>query len=224
MTGGGPGTQTYTASFYLYTVGFTQFHLSQATAGSWLFLILTALVVMLPGAAAAQSGAGRDGTRRKPPRRRPRRAHRRSGASCSSASSSSSCSCRSTGCSTPRSSRATTTSPSRRSGSRTSRRWCTTRRRCSPIAASQGLINSLIISTVGDDAVRAARHADGLQPRALQHRRPAPVVLGAVAALPAADRHRAADLPDLPQPRPPRHAFRPDPRLHRVHPAGDRCG
>ena len=28
MTGGGPGTQTYTASFYLYTVGFTQFHLS----------------------------------------------------------------------------------------------------------------------------------------------------------------------------------------------------
>ena len=45
MTGGGPGTQTYTASFYLYTVGFAQFHLSQATAGSWLFLIFTALVV-----------------------------------------------------------------------------------------------------------------------------------------------------------------------------------
>ncbi|MCU0790127.1 MAG: sugar ABC transporter permease [Nitratireductor sp.] len=47
MTGGGPGTQTYTASFYLYTVGFTQFHLSQATAGSWLFMIITAAVVML---------------------------------------------------------------------------------------------------------------------------------------------------------------------------------
>jgi multiple sugar transport system permease protein len=47
MTGGGPGTQTYTASFYLYTVGFTQFHLSQATAGSWIFLIVTALVVGL---------------------------------------------------------------------------------------------------------------------------------------------------------------------------------
>ena len=45
MTGGGPGTQTYTASYYLYTVGFTQFHLSQATAGSWLFLIFTAAVV-----------------------------------------------------------------------------------------------------------------------------------------------------------------------------------
>lgn len=47
MTGGGPGTKTYTASFYLYTVGFTQFHLSQATAGSWIFLILTAAIVGL---------------------------------------------------------------------------------------------------------------------------------------------------------------------------------
>ena len=47
MTGGGPGTQTYTASYYLYTIGFTQFHLSQATAGSWLFLIVTAFVVTL---------------------------------------------------------------------------------------------------------------------------------------------------------------------------------
>ena len=45
MTGGGPGTKTYTSSFYLYTVGFTQFHLSQATAGSWIFLILTIIVV-----------------------------------------------------------------------------------------------------------------------------------------------------------------------------------
>jgi multiple sugar transport system permease protein len=46
MTGGGPGTKTYTASFYLFTIGFTQFHISQATAGSWLFLILTLVVVM----------------------------------------------------------------------------------------------------------------------------------------------------------------------------------
>lgn len=45
MTGGGPGTKTYTSSFYLYTVGFTQFHLSQATAGSWIFLALTIVVV-----------------------------------------------------------------------------------------------------------------------------------------------------------------------------------
>jgi len=45
MTGGGPGTKTYTASFYLYTVGFAQFHISQATAGSWIFLIITVVVV-----------------------------------------------------------------------------------------------------------------------------------------------------------------------------------
>jgi multiple sugar transport system permease protein len=45
MTGGGPGTNTYTSSFYLYTVGFTQFHLSEATAGSWIILVLTAVVI-----------------------------------------------------------------------------------------------------------------------------------------------------------------------------------
>jgi multiple sugar transport system permease protein len=47
MTGGGPGTQTYTASYYLYTIGFTQLHLSRATAGAWIFLVLTLLVVFL---------------------------------------------------------------------------------------------------------------------------------------------------------------------------------
>ncbi|MGK9170241.1 sugar ABC transporter permease [Inquilinus limosus] len=47
MTGGGPGTKTYTSSYYLYTVGFTQFHLSQATAGSWIFLILISVLVGL---------------------------------------------------------------------------------------------------------------------------------------------------------------------------------
>jgi multiple sugar transport system permease protein len=47
MTGGGPGTQTYTASYYLYVVGFTQFHLSRATAGAWIFLILTLVVVQV---------------------------------------------------------------------------------------------------------------------------------------------------------------------------------
>jgi multiple sugar transport system permease protein len=47
MTGGGPGSSTYTASYYLYTIGFTQFHLSQATAGSWIFLILTVGVIAL---------------------------------------------------------------------------------------------------------------------------------------------------------------------------------
>jgi len=46
MTGGGPGTSTYTTSFYLYQTGFQNFHLGQATAGSWLFLILTAVLIM----------------------------------------------------------------------------------------------------------------------------------------------------------------------------------
>src|SRR5262245_26537027 len=46
MTGGGPGTSTYTTSFYLYQTGFQNFHLGQATAGSWLFLALTAVLIM----------------------------------------------------------------------------------------------------------------------------------------------------------------------------------
>jgi multiple sugar transport system permease protein len=47
MTGGGPGTATYTASYYLYQVGFQQFHLSVATAGSWIFLLLLSAVIMV---------------------------------------------------------------------------------------------------------------------------------------------------------------------------------
>ena len=47
LTGGGPGTATYTASFYLYQMGFQQFHLSIATAGSWIFLILLSIVIMV---------------------------------------------------------------------------------------------------------------------------------------------------------------------------------
>jgi multiple sugar transport system permease protein len=47
LTGGGPGTATYTASFYLYQIGFQQFHLSIATAGSWIFLILLSIVIMV---------------------------------------------------------------------------------------------------------------------------------------------------------------------------------
>lgn len=47
MTGGGPGTSTYTTSFFLYQLGFQHFHLSEATAGSWLFLLITAAIVTL---------------------------------------------------------------------------------------------------------------------------------------------------------------------------------
>ena len=46
MTGGGPGSSTYTTSFYLYQIGFQQFHLSKATAGSWIFLLLSAILIM----------------------------------------------------------------------------------------------------------------------------------------------------------------------------------
>jgi len=47
MTGGGPGTSTYTTAYYLYQTGFQEFHLSEATAGSWMFLILIAGVIFL---------------------------------------------------------------------------------------------------------------------------------------------------------------------------------
>ena len=47
LTGGGPGTATYTTYFYLYQIGFQQFHLSMATAGSWLFMILLSAAIML---------------------------------------------------------------------------------------------------------------------------------------------------------------------------------
>ncbi len=47
LTGGGPGSSTYTTSFYLYQIGFQQFHLSEATAGSWMFLVLLSVVIMV---------------------------------------------------------------------------------------------------------------------------------------------------------------------------------
>jgi multiple sugar transport system permease protein len=47
LTGGGPGTSTYTTSFYLYQIGFQQFHLSMATAGSWLFMILLSAAIIV---------------------------------------------------------------------------------------------------------------------------------------------------------------------------------
>jgi multiple sugar transport system permease protein len=44
LTRGGPGHDTYTASYYLYEQGFQFFHLGQATAGAWLFTIMLAIV------------------------------------------------------------------------------------------------------------------------------------------------------------------------------------
>lgn len=44
LTGGGPGTETYTQTFYLYEQGFRLFNFGEASAGSWLFLVLVAFV------------------------------------------------------------------------------------------------------------------------------------------------------------------------------------
>jgi multiple sugar transport system permease protein len=44
LTRGGPGTDTYTNSYYLYYQGFERFHLGQGTAGSWMFMIMLTLI------------------------------------------------------------------------------------------------------------------------------------------------------------------------------------
>ena len=43
-TRGGPGTDTYTLSYYLYQEGFQLFHLGQGTAGSWMFMALITVI------------------------------------------------------------------------------------------------------------------------------------------------------------------------------------
>ena len=40
LTRGGPGTDTYTTSYYLYQQGFEFFHLGQGTAGSWMLMLM----------------------------------------------------------------------------------------------------------------------------------------------------------------------------------------
>lgn len=40
LTRGGPGNETYTASYYLYQQGFQFFHLGQGTAGSWMLMVI----------------------------------------------------------------------------------------------------------------------------------------------------------------------------------------
>ena len=44
LTRGGPGTDTYTTSYYLYQQGFEFFHLGQGTAGSWMFMAMLVFV------------------------------------------------------------------------------------------------------------------------------------------------------------------------------------
>jgi len=44
LTRGGPGTETYTTSYFLYYTGFQVFHIGQATAGSWMFMIALSVI------------------------------------------------------------------------------------------------------------------------------------------------------------------------------------
>jgi multiple sugar transport system permease protein len=44
LTRGGPGTDTYTTSYYLYQQGFEFFHLGQGTAGSWMFMAFLVVI------------------------------------------------------------------------------------------------------------------------------------------------------------------------------------
>src|SRR5439155_1606974 len=44
LTRGGPGTQTYTSSYFLYQQGFQFFHLGEGTAGAWPFTIMLTFV------------------------------------------------------------------------------------------------------------------------------------------------------------------------------------
>jgi multiple sugar transport system permease protein len=44
LTRGGPGTDTYTASYYLYQQGFELFHLGQGTAGALMFMVMLTVI------------------------------------------------------------------------------------------------------------------------------------------------------------------------------------
>jgi multiple sugar transport system permease protein len=44
LTRGGPGTDTYTTTYYLYQQGFELFHLGQGTAGAWMFMIMLSVI------------------------------------------------------------------------------------------------------------------------------------------------------------------------------------
>jgi multiple sugar transport system permease protein len=44
MTRGGPGTDTYTTTYYLYQQGFELFHLGQGTAGALMFMVMLTFI------------------------------------------------------------------------------------------------------------------------------------------------------------------------------------
>jgi multiple sugar transport system permease protein len=44
LTRGGPGYDTYTASYFLYQRGFEEFHLGEGTAGAWMFMLMLTFI------------------------------------------------------------------------------------------------------------------------------------------------------------------------------------
>jgi multiple sugar transport system permease protein len=44
LTRGGPGTDTYTSSYYLYQQGFELFHLGQGTAGALMLMVMLTFI------------------------------------------------------------------------------------------------------------------------------------------------------------------------------------
>jgi multiple sugar transport system permease protein len=47
LTRGGPGTETYTSSYFLYQQGFEQFHLGLAAAMAWVLFAIVLLLTVL---------------------------------------------------------------------------------------------------------------------------------------------------------------------------------
>ena len=107
LTRGGPGTDTYTSSYYLYQQGFELFHLGQGTAGSDVhgdahvhLLLARATAAEAGGGLAVAVEAARAGRRGRGATRVVRGSpfgSAPSRARSSSCSISASCSCRSTG-------------------------------------------------------------------------------------------------------------------------------
>ncbi|WP_292699169.1 sugar ABC transporter permease [Microbacterium sp. 69-10] len=47
LTQGGPGYSSYTLTYYLYALGLRNFEISSSAAGSWLFMIIVAVIIVM---------------------------------------------------------------------------------------------------------------------------------------------------------------------------------
>jgi multiple sugar transport system permease protein len=57
LTAGGPGYNTYTVTYYIYTLGLKNFDFGVAAAASWLFMAFAAGVILLMFRLQRRSGA-----------------------------------------------------------------------------------------------------------------------------------------------------------------------